>query len=180
MLALTINMTINKSLTINLTTGQALACRGRGAVINFDHVTPKIDGQIDGHVHGQPSKHAPTGARVPGARDLNRTNSVDHQFDHQVGAGMPGARGRHQLRPARLFLSPGPNPPTQGPSWGYLKVNFSERLSIFGDKRPRNGSKNGEMAPRTGTGYPHIGVCVVPQLSDTQVDAPQKRAHKST
>ena len=31
---------------------------------------------------------------------------------------------------------------------------------MFGDKRPRNGSKNGEMAPRTGTGYPHIGVCV--------------------
>ena len=41
---------------------------------------------------------------------------------------------------------------TQGPSWGYLKVNL-----IFGDKRPRNGSKNGEMAPRTGTGCPHIG-----------------------
>ena len=36
------------------------------------------------------------------------------------------------------------------------KVIFSETLSIFGDKRPRNGSKNGEMAPRTGTGYPHI------------------------
>jgi len=49
---------------------------------------------------------------------------------------------------------------TQGPSWGYLKVNFSETLSIFGDKRRRNGSKNGEMAPRTGTGYPHIGPCV--------------------
>ena len=50
---------------------------------------------------------------------------------------------------------------TQGPSWGYLKVNVSETLSIFGDKRPRNGSKNGEMAPRTGTGYPHIGPFVV-------------------
>ena len=48
-------------------------------------------------------------------------------------------------------------PATKGPSWGYLKVKFSETLSIFGDKRPRNGSKNGEMAPRTGTGYPHIG-----------------------
>ena len=53
-----------------------------------------------------------------------------------------------------------PGVSTQGPSWGYLKVNFSETLSIFGDKRPRNGSKNGEMAPRTGMGYPHIGVCV--------------------
>jgi hypothetical protein len=50
---------------------------------------------------------------------------------------------------------------TQGPSWGYLKVNCSETLSIFGDKRPRNGSKNGEMAPRTGTGYPHRGPFVV-------------------
>jgi hypothetical protein len=51
--------------------------------------------------------------------------------------------------------------PTQGPSWGYLKVFFSETLPIFGDKRPRNGSKKGEMAPRTGTGYPHIGPFMV-------------------
>ena len=51
---------------------------------------------------------------------------------------------------------------TQGPTWRYLKVNFSETLSIFGDNRPRNGSKNGEMAPRTGTGCPHIGPFVVP------------------
>ena len=54
---------------------------------------------------------------------------------------------------------------TQGPSWGYLKVNFSETLSIFGDRRPRNGSKNGEMAPRTGTGCPHIGPCEEPCIS---------------
>ena len=27
-----------------------------------------------------------------------------------------------------------PTRTTQGPSWGYLKVNFSEKLSIFGDK----------------------------------------------
>jgi hypothetical protein len=46
---------------------------------------------------------------------------------------------------------------TQGSSWWYLKVNSSETLSIFGDKCPRNGSKNEEMAPRTKTGYPHIG-----------------------
>ena len=31
---------------------------------------------------------------------------------------------------------------TQGPSWGYLKVIFSETLSIFGDTFPQNGSKN--------------------------------------
>ena len=53
---------------------------------------------------------------------------------------------------------------TRGPLWGYLKVNFSETLSIFGDKRPRNGSKNEEMAPRTKTGYPHIG----PFVGDSQ------------
>jgi len=40
---------------------------------------------------------------------------------------------------------------------GISKVNFQETLSIFGDTFPQNGSKNGEMAPRTGTGYPHIG-----------------------
>ena len=49
---------------------------------------------------------------------------------------------------------------TQGPSWGYLKVNFSETLSIFGDKRPRNGSKYGSVAPSTGLGCPHIGPSV--------------------
>ena len=52
--------------------------------------------------------------------------------------------------------------PTQGPSWGYLKVNFSDTLSIFGDKCPQNGSKNEQTAPRTNTGYPHIGPFVVP------------------
>ena len=54
-----------------------------------------------------------------------------------------------------------PPHPTQGPSWGYLKVNFSETLSIFGDKCPRNGSKNEQTAPRTSMGYPHIGPSVV-------------------
>ena len=49
---------------------------------------------------------------------------------------------------------------TQGPSWGYLKVNFSETLSTFGDKCPQNGSKNEPMAPRTNLECPHIGVCV--------------------
>ena len=38
---------------------------------------------------------------------------------------------------------------TQGPSWGYLKVNFSVTLSIFVDKCPQNGSKNEPgMPPR--------------------------------
>ena len=45
---------------------------------------------------------------------------------------------------------------TQGPSWGYLKVNSSETLSIFGDKFPQNGSKNEQRAPRTSMGCPHI------------------------
>ena len=45
--------------------------------------------------------------------------------------------------------------PTQGPSWGYFKVNFSETMSIFGDKCPHNGSKNDTMVPRTTR--PHAG-----------------------
>ena len=46
--------------------------------------------------------------------------------------------------------------PTQGPSWGYLKVNSQATLSSFGDKCPQTGSKNEPMAPRTNLGYPHI------------------------
>ena len=41
------------------------------------------------------------------------------------------------------------------------KVNF-EDLITFGDKCPRNGSKNGQTAPRTGKGCPHEGPRVVP------------------
>ena len=47
--------------------------------------------------------------------------------------------------------------PTQGPSWGYLKVNSSETLSISGDKCPHNGSKNDLMVSRTTMGCPHQG-----------------------
>ena len=50
-----------------------------------------------------------------------------------------------------------PGMPTQGSSWGYLKVNFSESLSIFGYKCPQNGSKNDLMAPRTTLECPHEG-----------------------
>ena len=46
---------------------------------------------------------------------------------------------------------------TQGSSWGYLKVNSSQTLSIFGDKCPQNGSENEQRAPRTSMGCPHIG-----------------------
>jgi len=51
--------------------------------------------------------------------------------------------------------------PTQGPSWGYSKVNFQETSSIFGDKCPRDGSKNDPMAPRTTLECPHEGPPVV-------------------
>ena len=50
---------------------------------------------------------------------------------------------------------------TQGPSWGYLKVNSSETLSFFGDEYPQNGSKNDQMVPRTTMGCPHEGPRVV-------------------
>ena len=49
---------------------------------------------------------------------------------------------------------------TQGPSWGYLKVNSSETLSISGDKCPQNGSKKDRMAPRTTLECPHEGPSV--------------------
>ena len=42
-----------------------------------------------------------------------------------------------------------------------IKSHFSKISSTFGDKCPRNGSKNEEMAPRTRTGYPHKGPSVV-------------------
>ena len=45
---------------------------------------------------------------------------------------------------------------------GIPKVNFTETLSIFGEKCPQNGSKNGLRAPRTGMGCPHIGPSVEP------------------
>ena len=49
---------------------------------------------------------------------------------------------------------------TQGPSWGYLKVNSSETLSVFGDKCPQNGPQNALMAPRTTLECPHEGPSV--------------------
>ena len=55
--------------------------------------------------------------------------------------------------------------PTQGSSWGYLKVNSSETLSIFADKCPQNGSKNEQRAPRTSMGCPHQGPSVDQHLS---------------
>ena len=47
--------------------------------------------------------------------------------------------------------------PTQGPSWGYLKSQFSRDLVNFRDECPQNGSKNDPMAPRTTLGCPHEG-----------------------
>ena len=55
---------------------------------------------------------------------------------------------------------------TQGPSWGYLKVNSSETLSIFGAKCPQNGSKNDPIAPRTTLGCPHEGPSVATSPHD--------------
>ena len=41
-----------------------------------------------------------------------------------------------------------------------IKSHFGKISPTFGVKCPRNGSTNEEMAPRTRTGYPHIGLCV--------------------
>jgi hypothetical protein len=45
---------------------------------------------------------------------------------------------------------------TQGPSWGYSKVNFERFFRKRGRFSP-NVDQNEEMAPRTRTGYPHEG-----------------------
>jgi hypothetical protein len=60
-----------------------------------------------------------------------------------------------------FFEQPNQSRTTQGSSWGYLKVNCSETLSIFGDTYPQNGSKNEQRAPRTSMGCPHQGPSVV-------------------
>ena len=60
--------------------------------------------------------------------------------------------------------------PTQGSSWGYLKVNSSETLSIFGDKYLHNGSKNDLTAPRTTLECPHEGPSVVQPQVETQLE----------
>ena len=45
-----------------------------------------------------------------------------------------------------------------------IKSHFWKISSTFDDKCPRNGSKNGLRAPRTGMGCPHIGSSVVTLL----------------
>ena len=54
---------------------------------------------------------------------------------------------------------------------GYHKVNYSENLSIFGDKYPQNGSKDDLMAPRTTLECPHEGPSVVSVEADSWPDA---------
>ena len=56
----------------------------------------------------------------------------------------------------RVFCS------TQGPSWGYPKVNSSGTLSFFRNKCPHNSSKNDLMVPRTAMECPHEGPRVGP------------------
>ena len=51
---------------------------------------------------------------------------------------------------------------TQGPSWGYSKVHFENKIRKRGRFSP-NVDKNEEMAPRTRTGYPRRAFCGVPE-----------------
>ena len=107
------------------------------------------------------------------------------QEDEGGGAERNGEVGQSVRTIKKKFRSriPFPNPgSTKGPSWGYLKVKVSETLSIFGDKRPRYGSKNGEMAPRTGTGCPHIGPFVarrVPNAGKSRLWATNPRRERN-
>jgi len=43
-----------------------------------------------------------------------------------------------------------------------IKSQFFKILITFGDKCPRNGSRNVQTAPRTSMGYPHEGPSVAP------------------
>ena len=48
-----------------------------------------------------------------------------------------------------------------------IKSHIRNMLSTFGNKCPQNGSKNEQTAPRTNTGYPHIGpfvACACPVM----------------
>ena len=45
---------------------------------------------------------------------------------------------------------------------GVLQIQFLPGLSTFDENSHQNGSKNGETAPRPGTGYPHEGPSVEP------------------
>ena len=86
----------------------------------------------------------------------------------EIAGFPPGPFHAESFKDIKLFLlgsEVAPAGATQGSSWWYPKVNSSETLSIFGDKCPRNGSKNEEMAPRTKTGCPHIGPFVAPLLT---------------
>ena len=68
------------------------------------------------------------------------------------------------LRAALVHVRRPPRPSTQGPSWGYSKVNFE----IFFRKRWQfspNVDKNEEMAPRTRTGHPYEGPFAASQLA---------------
>jgi len=80
-----------------------------------------------------------------------------------------GRRGVFPVSEVPLHYTMPAGKSTQGPSWGYLKVNFSETLSIFGDNCPGNGSNNGSTAPSTGLGYPHIGPFVGPEVGTLKV-----------
>ena len=56
--------------------------------------------------------------------------------------------------------TPTPCPTHARPFEPSIKSHFSKISSTYGDKCPRNGSNNEEMAPRTRTGYPHKGPSV--------------------
>ena len=62
-----------------------------------------------------------------------------------------GGKGKLKKRCKRAQVPP------EALRGGISKVNFQGTLSSFGDKCPRNGSKNEQRAPRTSMGCPHIG-----------------------
>ena len=72
---------------------------------------------------------------------------------------------------------------TQGPSWGYSKVNFTRFSGKRGHFLPKV-DKSGQTAPRTGTGYPHEGhfvwsdrVCLVTSLGGVPREQKMLKGH---
>ena len=150
-------------------------------ITNTNHQTPITK-------HQMPNMEHQTRPPTPGSLSLSLCTSAEqHGAPGRGGTGGSGEANSHGARPFYQAISmiqwreAGPpdhlddravvnqevslsgeahvdHPRPFKPS---IKSQFFEILTTFGDKCPQNGSKNEQTAPRTNTGYPHIGPFVV-------------------
>jgi hypothetical protein len=99
-------------------------------------------------------------------QNCSQNDRTTLQSPRRASRGTTRRETRRVLHPGVRFRSH----TTQGSSWGYLKVNYSETLSVFGDKCPKNGSKNDPMAQRTTLESPHEGPSVVAHVKQPTPD----------